>query len=176
MPVTIDANSIEWVTLDEVQQHLDVTEVTDETLMVQQAAQGAVEGIVGPILWRTVTRTVSGSSSIVLPVLPVVSVTSLTGAGTPVTYTANPDAGILSDVYATGPLTVTYVAGRTSVSDDIRYATLIIAAHLWQTQRGNAPAPGFTEETFDGTPGVGYAIPNRAMDLLGPHQMLPGIA
>jgi hypothetical protein len=178
--LTLTADSIEWVTLDEVKAHLNVTSATsnEELILVQQAAQGAVEGIIGPVLWRAVTEDVTSSwrGVAVLSMAPVVSVTSLTSSGYAATYTLNTTIGTLTGVSHTGALVATYVAGRATVSDDIRYATLIIAAHLWETQRGNAPTPGFNEEAFGGTPGVGYAIPNRAQDLLAPHRLAAGIA
>jgi hypothetical protein len=71
-----------------------------------------------------------------------------------------------------GPLRVTYVAGRTSVPPNVRQAALIILQHLWETQRGDV-APRFgIEETWD--PRLGYAIPRRALELLGDQP--PGIA
>jgi hypothetical protein len=54
---------------------------------------------------------------------------------------------------------------------------LIIAAHLWQTQRvagqGEARVPGFGSGGAGAAPGVsvGYAIPNRAAELLETYRM-----
>ena len=178
MPLTLNAASTEWISVDEVKAHANITSTTQdaEVELIRNAAQDAVEGLIGPVLWRTVTQAVStDSSTVVLNTLPVVSVTSLTSGGTGTTYTLV-DGGMLVDVAARGAMVATYVAGRAVVGDDIRMAALIIAAHLWQTQLGAAPTQlqdGFGEQPATG---IGYAIPNRAADLLAPHLMLPGWA
>lgn len=178
MPLTINANTTEWITVDEVKRHANITSATsdDEIDLMRDAAQDAVEGLIGPVLWRTVTQRISANgSTLVLNTLPVVSVTSLTLDGTSVTYTAV-DGGMLADVAVTGDVVATYIAGRTVVPGAVRLAALIIAAHLWQTQLGSAPTQlqdGFNAEP---TVGVGYAIPNRAADLLAPYLLLPGVA
>jgi hypothetical protein len=64
---------------------------------------------------------------------------------------------------------VTYVAGLgTAVPAGFNPAARIILQHLWQTQRGPglAPVPNM-DETF--LPGMAYAIPNRALDILQPY-------
>ncbi len=111
-----------------------------------------------------------------LNTLPVLSVTSLTASGSPATFTVV-DAGMLEDVYARGPVVATYIAGRATVPGAVRMAALIIAGHLWETQKANAPTPGM-QDGFDAQPtlGMGYAIPNRAADLLSPYLLGPGIA
>lgn len=178
MPLTINANTTEWVIVDEVKKHANITSSTsdDELQLMCEAAQDMVEGLIGPVLWRTVTQRINANgSTLVLNTLPVVSVTSLTSGGSPATFTAV-DGGMLTDVTVRGDVVVTYVAGRTEVPGAVRLATLIIAAHLWQTQLGSAPTQlqdGFNSEP---TVGVGYAIPNRAADLLAPYLTLPGVA
>lgn len=178
MPLTLNANSTEWISVDEVKAHANITSNAsdDEVELIRNAAQDAVEGLIGPVLWRTVTQAVSANSStVVLNTLPVVSVTSLTLGGTGTTYTLT-DGGLLLDVPMRGDMVATYVVGRARVTDDIRMAALIIAAHLWQTQLGASPTQlqdGFGDQTASG---IGYAIPNRAADLLAPHLMLPGWA
>lgn len=181
MPVTIDASTVEVVTLDELKKHLNISRNTDdaELLFTLDAAHGAVEGIVGPIRHRVVTETVrTNSRTVVLRFSPIVSVTSLTAGGANVTYTLDPVTGLLGDVYASGAMTATYVAGRTVVPDQIRYAILIVAAHLWRTQQGAAsPSSGLQgEEDPFPTPGLGFAIPARAQDLLAPYALPPTVA
>ena len=178
MPLTINANTTEWITVDEVKRHANITSSTSDTEieLMRDAAQDAVEGLIGPVLWRTVTQRISANgSTLVLNTLPVVSVTSLTLNGSAVTYTAT-DGGMLADVTVTGDVVATYVAGRTQVPGAVRLAALIIAAHLWQTQLGSAPTQ--LQDDFSAVPtvGVGYAIPNRAADLLAPYLSLPGVA
>lgn len=59
------------------------------------------------------------------------------------------------------------------IPPDLKLATLIIAAHLWETQR----VPGANRGSFGQQAPVpsGFAIPNRAATLLGPYR-IPVIA
>jgi hypothetical protein len=56
------------------------------------------------------------------------------------------------------------------VPDNYITATQIICAHLWQTQRvqtlGSGPTFG-GDTSFSPQLGLGYALPNRALELLG---------
>lgn len=168
---------------DELQEHLD-------------AAVDVVTGIVGPIdVPTSVTETHYNVQSDVLvlrrmPVGSLVSVSSRYGAvTTPLLlsdYELDPATGLVR--LATvgrfyGTYTVTYTSGRDDLPAAIRLAVLIIAEHLFETQR----RPGFTTDApagfggADGIPdatnpvGTGYAIPSRAQDLLQPY-MMPRIA
>jgi hypothetical protein len=61
----------------------------------------------------------------------------------------------------------------------IREAILIIAAHLWETQRGTSPSALSLQGADIGdavSPGLGYAIPNRARELLEPYALGPVVA
>lgn len=179
MALTINATTTEWISVDEVKRHANISSSAfDEELeLMRDAAQDAVEGLIGPVLWRTVTQRIdAASSTLVLNTLPVVSVTSLTLAGSPATFTLV-DGGMLEDVQVRGTTVATYVAGRTQVPGAVRMAALIIAGHLWETQKANNATPGMQDD-FDAptTTGLGYAIPNRAADLLAPYLLLPGIA
>lgn len=181
MGLTIDATATQYVTLDELKTHLNITSSRDdaELFMTLSAAVDAVEGIVGPILHRTVTEQVAARCGVVvLGQYPVVSVTSLLSNETPVEYVLDVESGLLSDVTQYGASTVTYVAGRTVVPDAIRLATLIVAGHLWQIQKGAAsPSGGLQgDDELTITPGVGYAIPSRAQDLLTPYATAPTVA
>jgi hypothetical protein len=179
VPLTITATSTEFVTLDELKSHLNITANRDnaELDMVKGAAQDAVTHLIGPVLHRTVTETVWSRGGIaVLSYAPVVSVTTLFYALTnPVTATLHTDAGVLSDVDFNGALTAVYVAGRTVVPDAVRLATLIIAGHIWDLQRGTSPSALQGEEP-EPQMGLGYAIPNRATDLLAPYRLAPTVA
>jgi hypothetical protein len=74
----------------------------------------------------------------------------------------------------TGRVMVTYVAGLTEVPANYGLASRIIVQHLWQTQRGSAGSPGVggLETPGAGSYSYGYAIPNRAIELLGPQSPL----
>jgi hypothetical protein len=188
MALTLDVTSTEWVSVDAVMDQANVTSATSATEieLMRDAAQDAVEGLIGPVLWRTVTETVRPSWGFVaLSQPPIVSVTSLlTWSGAPVSgYTTNLTSGVLTlahnHPFYGGVLTATYVAGRTSVPAAVRAATLIIAAHLWDLQRGTSPS-ALAQEDYGGAGfhqvGLGYAIPNRAMDLLAPYRKPPSVA
>lgn len=72
-----------------------------------------------------------------------------------------------------GPFRVTYVAGRLDIPPHIRQAALIILQHMWETQRGTmGVSTGGSDEVYD--PRFGFAIPRRALELLG--EQIPGIA
>jgi len=181
MPVTIDAGTLEWISVDEVKRQANIkTSTSDEEVdLIRGAAQDLVEQLIGPVLWRTVTETVAASRDgvVALRNFPIVSLTSLTSSGTSVTSTLNSTGGMLTGITVYGDLTATYVAGRTSVPDAVRMAALIIAAHLWETQRGASPSPIPTDDFGSSQPfGVGFAIPNRAMELLSPYLLPPAVA
>lgn len=75
-----------------------------------------------------------------------------------------------------GNIQVTYVAGRTIIPANYTLAARIIVQHLWETTRGNprtGPWPGGQEDTTQ-IFGMGFAIPNRALQLLGKPPPLVG--
>lgn len=172
MPLTITADSQEFITLAEVKAQANVTGTTHdaELDLFRGAAQEAVEGLIGPVLHRPVTETVwSGSyagTTVVLRHWPVLSVDTVTSGGVAVEFSPNPAAGIVW-VHGFGQVTITYTVGREVVPDSVRVAALIIAAHLWSTQRGIAPSPLAPDDGAP-APGMAYSIPNRATDLLRP--------
>ncbi|MFD0885754.1 hypothetical protein ACFQ08_14480, partial [Streptosporangium algeriense] len=72
-----------------------------------------------------------------------------------------------------GPVLVVYAAGRTEIPANVLLAALIIIGHLWETQRGTvAPRLGTDDEVWD--PRAGFAVPRRALELLG--DQVSGIA
>lgn len=49
----------------------------------------------------------------------------------------------------------------------VKLATLMLLDHLWETQRGPSATP---LDVDTGAPtGLGYAVPNRVLELLGPY-------
>lgn len=148
------------------------------------AVTAVVEDLVGPVMQATRTFTTSGGDRLlILPTEPV-SITSMVESG--VTLVADTDyvvslvAGIIyrgsSDAplnYATGTqnVVVTYVAGpyaaSTNVPANIKLAARIILAHLWQAdQQGYRPDYGGPDNDVVTSPS-GYAVPRRAVELLG---------
>ncbi|MFF3848044.1 hypothetical protein [Streptomyces sp. NPDC002328] len=150
-----------------------------------------VEHFVGPVARRTVTErhTFTAARMRVLRETPALSLTSLapilTGGTsyTPGDLDLDPETGIVQRKdggLLAGPLRITYVAGRAIVSPNIAQAGRIILQHLWRTQRGSLRGPviagGEDYSVTEPIPGLGYAIPNRALELLEPDRLPPGVA
>lgn len=183
MPLPISSSTTEFITLAEVKQHANIpasnTANDVELERFRSAAQEHVESLVGPVLWRVVVgETVHAHAGVVvLPLAPVVSVESLTSSGVAVSFALRKAAGLLLDVRASGDLALSFTAGRESCPDAIRVAALIIAEHLWRTQRGGqSESTALPGEDFGAvSPGLGYAIPNRALELLAPYLLPPAV-
>jgi hypothetical protein len=161
----------------------DVTTHDDDLRMFIASAGRAIENHTGDtVVRRTVTeRHRRATSVVVLRRSPVVSVTTVVSTGGSTTWQAadldvDPDTGIVTAVTGlrlTGDLTVTYVPGMRVIPPNYLLAARIITEHLWQTMRpfagvANLP-PGALEDSLDARSGglVGFAIPNRALELLG---------
>lgn len=113
---------------------------------------------------------------------PVTSLTSVTGIGTGEVWDIS-DVLIDGDLWffnvpLHGVVKIEYMAGGATATPKYKLAALIIAQHLWETQRGNMPMVGADlQDTLSNSAagaGMGFAIPNRALELLGPP--MPGIA
>lgn len=107
-----------------------------------------------------------------LPDRPVVRVTAAERDGVALDVTAwkpDPANGLVSVPGHGRDVSVTYLAGYEVVPEPFILAAEIIAAHLWETQRMSAiGGPASAGEDQYLTPsGLGYAIPNRAVQLLG---------
>ncbi|OLE27976.1 MAG: hypothetical protein AUG44_08790 [Actinobacteria bacterium 13_1_20CM_3_71_11] len=115
------------------------------------------------------------------PVVSLTSVALLDGTYTfDVSTLAVSAAGVVTSPNGIAPygrVTVTYTAGRSIIPGNYLLAARIILQHLWETQRGTKGAGRFggLEDSMQlGTGHMGYAIPNRAVELLGGG--IPGIA
>jgi uncharacterized phiE125 gp8 family phage protein len=179
------------VTLDEVKTHLNLTEDTNDTELQDflDAAEAAIAAQVGPLESEERTdRVRSAAGSLVLPVSPVVSVTSAANADTTALTVddlyLDGAAGVVSfldgaTLVTPGFYDITYVAGRETCPPDLKLAVKELVRHLWQTQRGPTNRPG--ARTSDAVtsrnipPGAAYLLPFRVMELLAPH-IQPGIA
>lgn len=171
------------ISLAEGKAQLNITGTDDdeEIAGMVRAVTAVCERYVGALARTTYAETHNGGYRIVLdhaPVLSVTSVVAILDGGTNQSVAdldVDGPTGIirrLDGAYMCGPLRFTYVAGRTEVLPHVRLAGLIILQHLWETQRGNV-APRFgVEEPWD--PRRGFAIPRRALELLG--DQIPGIA
>jgi hypothetical protein len=105
---------------------------------------------------------------------PAVSLTSVSRVDNTMTWTVSnlhlDPSGIIDVMYGAalvGHISVTYVAGYSIVPAEVGLAARIILQHLWETQRGSrgGSRPGGMDVT--GVPGMGFAVPNRALELLG---------
>lgn len=118
-----------------------------------------------------------------LNVSPVVSLTSVARVDGTMTWDVSllhveQVSGVVDVLFGpafAGLITVTYVAGYQVIPAEFGLAASFIVEHLWQTRRGakGGPRPGGMETSM--VPGIGYAIPNQAIEVLG-GPGLPGFA
>jgi hypothetical protein len=151
-----------------------------------------VEALCGPCVRRTVvedhTIGSGGTDSLALRRTPVLSVTSAaqvlnggaTYAGADLDVDSNGIMRRLDGGRLYGPLLrVTYMPGRTVIPAALSSAARIILQHLWRTQYGPTRTSGGGADDFsvtDQVPGFGYAIPYRALQLMEPFRLPPGVA
>jgi hypothetical protein len=169
------------------QLNMTATAQDEELRSYLEATTGVVERHLGQaVVRRTFTEEHSSAGSVVLDWPPVVSLTSM--ALVDGTYTwdvatlhVSPWGVVTSPrgVAPYGRVTVAYTAGMAIVPQHYALAARIILQHLWETQRGSSGGarPGGLGDTFalkTNSSGMGYAIPNRAVELLGAG--LPGLA
>ncbi len=174
------------VSLDDAKRQLNITSDTEDAELAEmiRAVTAVVERHTGAVLRRTVVEQHAGGYALALRQLPVVAVTSIAGLGVGGLDVAPGDvlvdglSGVVCAVdgrWIAGPVLVTYTAGQAMVPPNVRLAALIILQHLWETQRGGSRDTRFTgggDETWN--PGMGFAIPRRALELLG--DQVSGIA
>ena len=171
----------------DARKHLGITTTTQDAELqaIIDAAEAVIAGLVGPLSTETRTdRVRSSSGSLVLPVSPVVSMTSVTNADT--------TALLVDDLYldtaasvitygdgvswvTPGVYDVVYVAGRETCPPDLLLAVKELVRHLWQSQRGPSARPGSGAMENPSTPGAAYLLPYRVQELLGPH-LQPSVA
>jgi hypothetical protein len=170
--------------------HLKKNDTADDDEIREwiEACTKAVEMFVGPVATRTVTETVHFTSAraVALTQIPCLSLESVTTRrpGGP-SYTVDdlwldPSSGLVQAVSGGllyGPLDFEYRAGRLIVSANISSAAKIILQHLWRTRQGPGRPQRGTDD-YDVTeplPGLGFAIPNRAVQLLEADRLPPGV-
>lgn len=135
---------------------------------------------------RTVVERRTFSSpvrSVVLSTVPVLTLTAIESLDQNLTWlTAGFDldgrmgaiAALPGTPLLSGFVRFTYEAGYMVVPEAFQLASLIIVKHLWETQRGAGGAVRYGGEMERPDYGPGFAIPNRALELLG--GSLPGVA
>lgn len=152
------------------------------------AATAAVETQLGQVVDpRTVIdqlQCASGTQSFLLRSVPVLSLTSVTSLDGSLSWAVGPSGmhvdsasglvTVLSGAALSGTVLVTYQAGMTVFPANYRLAALIIIQHLWETQRGTMGTVMGGGDDSGYVAGRGFAIPRRAIELLG--TQLPGVA
>lgn len=175
------------VSLADVKTQLNMTATSnDEELRAFiGAATGVIERHLGQaVVKRVFTEEHSVSAGLLVltwtPALTLVSVSSLDSSQTwDVSKLHLSSSGIVSPaaggtaIY--GRVSTAHVAGMVVIPEEYGLAARIIVQHLWETQRGNSgnPRAGGLGDSM-GSSGRGYAIPNRALELLGGG--MPGLA
>lgn len=166
------------LTLAEAKTHLNLSAATTYDVELQDAidsAEAVIAKRVGPLAPAATTVRVRGLSwALALPVLPAISLSSVTGAGG--------TALTLADLYldtASGLVTyddgssfseryydVVYAAGRATCPDDLLLAVKELVRWLWQPQRG-PKARGSVDENEPTS--QGGQMPRRVEQLILPH-------
>ncbi len=167
------------ISLNELKVHLGVTSNRDDDEMqnMLDAAERWTSRYIGMPVGVTTHgfRVYSDTTLLLLPAtglsgdVTVIDPAGATVAGASVDLAA----GIVRVPYrrsGTWTVTLTRPAG-TGVEPDLRLAVLIISAHLWETQRGAAPAGPLGDPGAAPAFGAGFAIPNRAQDLLAGYRL-----
>ncbi|MFI0528543.1 head-tail connector protein [Streptomyces scabiei] len=177
--------------LADAKKHLNKTTTADddEIRAMVEAVTAAVEGYVGAVVERTVTEVhdVGRTETLALlqtPVLTLTSVAAVLTGGT--SYDVDDldldaEAGIVrrkDGSLLCGPLRCVYQAGRRIVPAAIILGGKIILQHMWRTQLGpSRPQVGVGDfEVTEPIPGLGYAVPNRALQIMEPYKLPPGVA
>lgn len=143
------------------------------------AAEAAIAHRVGPLEPTVVTARIGGAAALVLPVYPVLSLTTIADDG----GTSVPTVGLSVDLasgvvsgstFGSDFYTVTYSAGRNPCPADLRLAVMELVRHMWQTQRGPTARPGSaaSDAASNTIPGAAYLFPFRVEQLLLPHTQL----
>lgn len=167
------------------QLRLTSTDRDDDLRLFIAAATIAVEDHIGRKLVR---RTITGEThlrvngALILNRSPVLSLVSLATLDATTTWDVSglhvdEPTGIVTPLSGGRPygnLAATYVCGKRIIPANELLACRIITEHLWQTMRpfsnsAATPGPGALEDSLDSRAGglVGFAIPNRALELLG---------
>lgn len=151
-----------------------------------ETVTGIVEHFTGVTVQRSFTEVHRlprrGTPAFALLRTPALEITAATGAD-PDVMDLDTTTGVVHHAVCglfCGRIEVTYLAGRDQVPAPIRDAAKIILQHLWRTQRNTSrgPVPGGGDDfsVTEPVPGLGYAVPNRALQLMEPYKLPPGVA
>ncbi|MBP2583395.1 hypothetical protein J3A78_003873 [Streptomyces sp. PvR006] len=178
------------LSLADAKRYLRLTDAAedDELRTWIESITAGIEGMCGPVIIRTVTHRIDlrRAASITLRDTPVVELLALeplhTGGTSyaPADLDVDPDTGIVRRLDGgtfVGSLISTTRVGRLIVPAALTAAARIILRHLWQTRQGpQRPTMGTPDfDVNEPTPSFGYAIPNRALQLMEPYRLPPGV-
>lgn len=174
------------VLLADVKAHLDIQTSSNDVDL--QAMIDAAEATIAQILnagsglasESVSTRVAGRTRTLVLTRGPVLSITSVTGSLSGVLSLSDLDIDLEHGLIHYPPLqllafldpfyTVVYDVGFASLPPDLALAVKELVRHFWTSRRGPTGRVGSEVPS-----GVGYALPNRVLELLAP-RMQPGIA
>lgn len=166
------------VKLARAKDHLNITSSTNDGELqgVIASAESLLAKKVGPLSPTVTTARVRGGDcQLVLPVTPVLSLTSVTPVGGTAVTIGDLDAssaGLVEYVqggrFGSGTYVVVYSAGRAELPEHLEMAVLELVRHLWTTQRGPSQRPGSTssDAMANTLPGAGHALPFRVSELI----------
>lgn len=186
-----DPFEVSILTLPDAKEHLKIAQANTQhdtkiQVWLDTIDENVERAIGGPVITRAVTErveAVDGGRALPLRKRPAVAVTSMTSLASgqvvdvsdvevdPNANIARRKSGLPFDAYAVaGPpvFTVVYTAGLgLAVPAPVSAAARIILDHLWETQRGPSARPSAGGDDTSQVFGMSFAIPNRALELLG---------
>jgi hypothetical protein len=165
------------LTLAEAKQALNIVDSDSDDVLtdILNATIEYLDDTCGPSVPTPTTDVVEGNRCIVLKTRPVISLTSVTGeriGALTVSDLRVSESGLIQAKYGTTAIspdwyTVVYSAGRATVPDGIKQAAKVIVRHMFQEFRGPTRRPGQGEDVT--ATGSGFAVPNRALEMMRPH-------
>ena len=203
---TVEAAALDLISLSDLRDELNIANTSKDAKLRRwlKAATEVVENVTGPIRAHTTVDLFDGGTrQVVLSTRWVSSITSVVDGVGPAARTLTEQSGSLTDPYGyswdrvtntitrrtggggvalfqPGPaaVTVTYVAGLTTIPADIQLATAELIKHWYRKSEVPGRGAGFGAAASDDvgmTPG-NYMLPNAVMELLDPWRRPPEVA
>lgn len=169
------------LSLPDAKAHLNITSSAydAELTALIVKVESAIARQTGPLTPTAVTAVVIGGPVLVLPVTPLISLTSVTDDGSGVLALGGLRASTAGVVSSAGGFpyayyTVIYQAGRTvdaATNADLYLAVQEMLRHKWLSQRGSTTRPG--SMPMETIPGAAYSFPYAVSELIAPHIQVP---
>lgn len=170
------------LSLPDAKTHLNITDADSdgELQSMIASAEALLTERVGALQPTSRTdRVAGGYVTLTLPVVPVISLTSVTSAGgSTVTVSdlfVDAGAGLVtynsSACFVDRYYTVVYSAGRATCPDDLTQAIKEMVRHLWKSQQGSGSRPGTAADAT----APSFLLPYKVQELIAPH-VQPGFA